>query len=752
MPVATDLDEGNALDARLRPGLEALFGRDFSRIRVHTDSQASTSAGGVGATAYTFGRHIVFGADRYQPYTAPGQALLVHELVHAVQQDMAEPSPPNWGRVLTADHAAEQEARGVPLGGWTDGITVRERATPALALQDEAASTSTPVAEEGSGSSAMDSLIERASIAAAGALRHSLPVPVPETVLAGLIAAEAAFIEHGFRRLVARGELLAILGRVRELASGSVAAEFAARYIWGVLKGLASPISGLIQLAVSGVQLVSAAGSWALEHLHGVPDVGAEAEALAAEFDHFAGIARANLQSLRSRDGALAFASAVFSAAETLGSAIEHQIVGMARERGRHAADSLIDELRNRPLPQLAESAGEIVGTVIIEVVLLVFSDGIGNLIAKLGEFTRALRPLSRGVGAFADVIVGVGRIIAELEHIVGRLLQKTVLRPLMPLIEALEPLLARVRRFVRRLIGLSEEAASGLGRAGARALTQGESRTARAAQGAGVPPPVSARSIRPPVADLPPSSAAGRARGATAEGVGEGFHYEYHPAQRPPAIEHAPTRTHVGTRRAAGPSEATLEPTGREQGSALELDEETRRTLSGSRTVEEEIAADPEELRELSLRFEGDRFDPSMTEEDLPLFAQEHFPEHVHDPAKRGREVFAGGRPVRRQRLGSSRPDLYIRTPRRRPISLEAKNVFVSEPEEWDLFILRTVRQAEQRAAALPRTARQHIVIDFRGQDVTREFAAGLRRELAARSNGLIRPRRIHFLPPSLD
>ena len=136
----------------------------------------------------------------------------------------------------------------------------------------------------------------------------------------------------------------------------------------------------------------------------------------------------------------------------------------MARERGSKAADQLVNELRKTPLPELAERAGEIVGMVVIEVVMLAFSDGIGNLIAKLGEFARSLRPLSRGVGAVADVMVGAGRIIAELEHIVGTLMSKTVLKPLMPLLEALEPLLARAQKFSQRLLGLSEEAATGLG------------------------------------------------------------------------------------------------------------------------------------------------------------------------------------------------------------------------------------------------------------------------------------------------
>lgn len=542
----------------MRRDLEGRFGYDLSRVRIHAGGSAGTSARDAGASAYTVGRHIVFGPGRYEPHSARGRALLVHELTHTIQQGMAEPAP-HGGRALAADHPAEREAaRAATPGAAAGRMTVRERTAPALARQAEpapgeagAGAAAGPVAAEAesSGSSTMDALIDQASIVAGKALSTSVPIPIPETVLAALTAAEVAFIARSFRRLVMQSEFLEIVGRVRELADWKVAAEFGLRYIWGVLKGLASPVTGLVQFAVSGVELAAAAGSWAVEHLQQTPEVQAEAQGLAADWEKFRTAAAASLKPLQSRQGALEFAGAVFSAAEAAGAAIERQLVGMARERGSKAADQLVNELRKTPLPELAERAGEIVGMVVIEVVMLAFSDGIGNLIAKLGEFARSLRPLSRGVGAVADVMVGAGRIIAELEHIVGTLMSKTVLKPLMPLLEALEPLLARAQKFSQRLLGLSEEAATGLGRAGARALTPGESSAAgateRATEHAPAPPapkPSTAhRPPRPPAAEHPPGGGGpggGGARGATAEGVGEEFRYEYHPERPVPPVE----------------------------------------------------------------------------------------------------------------------------------------------------------------------------------------------------------------------
>jgi hypothetical protein len=170
-----------------------------------------------------------------------------------------------------------------------------------------------------------------------------------------------------------------------------------------------------------------------------------------------------------------------------------------------------------------------------------------------------------------------------------------------------------------------------------------------------------------------------------------------------------------------------------------------------------------PEEIGGLGTRFEGDRFSADMTEEDLVLVAQELFPDRVgprtrraaeFDPRTRGEVVLQGGRvrPGRGRPRGSTVPDLYLRGTRRTPpISLEAKNYFLGDAAAHEEFILSTVEQARKRAAALPRTAEQHIVIDLRGQDVTQEFADAVRRELSGRSGGLLRLNRIHFLPRTL-
>ncbi len=80
---------GQALDAATRTFMESRFGYDFSRVRVHTDVAAASSASDLHARAYTAGRDIAFAKGEYAPGTTEGGRLLAHELAHVVQQSSA---------------------------------------------------------------------------------------------------------------------------------------------------------------------------------------------------------------------------------------------------------------------------------------------------------------------------------------------------------------------------------------------------------------------------------------------------------------------------------------------------------------------------------------------------------------------------------------------------------------------------------------------------------------------------------------
>src|SRR6185436_9250081 len=61
-PVVIDAFDSSAraIDESARSSFETRFGRDFSRVRVHTDPSAAESAETIGAHAYTVGENIFF--------------------------------------------------------------------------------------------------------------------------------------------------------------------------------------------------------------------------------------------------------------------------------------------------------------------------------------------------------------------------------------------------------------------------------------------------------------------------------------------------------------------------------------------------------------------------------------------------------------------------------------------------------------------------------------------------------------------
>lgn len=85
---------GRPLDRETRAFMEPRFGRDFSEVRVHTDSKAAESARAVNALAYTVGQHIAFAHPAKTISDPSARKLIAHELAHVVQQDSISASFP----------------------------------------------------------------------------------------------------------------------------------------------------------------------------------------------------------------------------------------------------------------------------------------------------------------------------------------------------------------------------------------------------------------------------------------------------------------------------------------------------------------------------------------------------------------------------------------------------------------------------------------------------------------------------------
>ena len=104
-------DAGGApLPEATRLTMERLFSQDFSDVRVHHSSLASS----LGARAAAIGSALHFAPGQYNPSTQAGRELLGHELTHVVQQRAGRVTSPHpqgkHGTMLNADPALEQEA------------------------------------------------------------------------------------------------------------------------------------------------------------------------------------------------------------------------------------------------------------------------------------------------------------------------------------------------------------------------------------------------------------------------------------------------------------------------------------------------------------------------------------------------------------------------------------------------------------------------------------------------------------------
>src|SRR5690606_17691822 len=77
---------GSSLTGKTKQQMESSFGADFSKVRIHTNSNAVSMNNQVQAHAFTHGSDIYFNEGTYKPESKEGTKLLAHELTHVIQQ------------------------------------------------------------------------------------------------------------------------------------------------------------------------------------------------------------------------------------------------------------------------------------------------------------------------------------------------------------------------------------------------------------------------------------------------------------------------------------------------------------------------------------------------------------------------------------------------------------------------------------------------------------------------------------------
>lgn len=109
---------GQPLPTSVRRDYERFFEADLSGVRVHTSERAANTAAAVGARAFTYGPHLVFGNGEYRPHSKEGRRLIAHETAHALQQHVqlgpGARGPNHAGGIQTRAplHIARQEVEG----------------------------------------------------------------------------------------------------------------------------------------------------------------------------------------------------------------------------------------------------------------------------------------------------------------------------------------------------------------------------------------------------------------------------------------------------------------------------------------------------------------------------------------------------------------------------------------------------------------------------------------------------------------
>jgi hypothetical protein len=108
---------GQPLEGALQEQMSASLGHDFSRVRVHTDSEADQLNQQLHARAFTTGADIFFKRGAYDTASRGGQELIAHELSHVVQQTTGRVSGGGSGMIVGPDgDALEQEAEA--MSNW----------------------------------------------------------------------------------------------------------------------------------------------------------------------------------------------------------------------------------------------------------------------------------------------------------------------------------------------------------------------------------------------------------------------------------------------------------------------------------------------------------------------------------------------------------------------------------------------------------------------------------------------------------
>ncbi len=461
-----DPTSGRPLDAALRAEMEQRLGADLSGVRLHIDARAAVTADALCARAYTIGADVVFGPGEFRPTEPSGRRLLAHELSHVVQQQKGGTRP-------AGSAVSEREAAGVAdgrispaqLGGSGVGIA-REAKAPV----DDSLGFAGDLAVDWVSGQLVGQGFSRAVVSAA---------------LRGFVA------EMG-RQVTSPEQVARLRSALAELRRPANVVDLAAGWTLGATAGLISPVTDLLGLAALVErlpQIAEAVTRWGLKE---AGQLGQQASALAEAFQAFDKGAREQVHALLKDPAALARlaeqlgprvvaaagAAGRTVAAETvayftgpekpqeaidLGAAAQVGVVNLAMAGAELAKNKIVVTKWSK----LGYKVGHAVGATVSQLLLFLFSDGIGNAITKISGALGELVPVLAKV---FNNVAKVGEGIAAAEKAVAELIAKgiSMVKPLENIAKPVFQLLEQLRRFLRGLLGVTEREGPALAAAAA--------------------------------------------------------------------------------------------------------------------------------------------------------------------------------------------------------------------------------------------------------------------------------------------
>ena len=372
-------------------------------------------------------------------------------------------------------------------------------------------------------------------------------------------AAMRGFVAELGRQLKPGDQLARFKSSLKELANPANVGRFVGGYAAGAAAGFISPATDLLGLGALAEQLPAIAANLGKRAWNQAAALAAEAREIAASVAEFDRVARTKIAELLKDPAELylllsTMGPRAVAAAGEAGRTAASQVVGLfsgkdepAEKTDASAAQALTtttEEERSgvfsfltskatrlrkvwfsTPWSKLGYEVGHAIGAIISNLLLLIFSEGIGNAIAKIGAWLGEVAPfLARG----AKALVSLGRAVESIEKAIALLLSKGVklIKPLEAIIAPLFRMMERLQGFLRRLFGVAEyEAGALLAKGGAtiaeesgvRGLTGGtgaaEETGARAAAPGGTTaapaarPAPAATAKAPPGAETPPAN-----------------------------------------------------------------------------------------------------------------------------------------------------------------------------------------------------------------------------------------------------